>query len=186
MRTEILIAGRGGQGILLLGHVLGLAAAKYGGMYATGTESYSAETRGGDSRADIILCTEAGELDYMKVRRASIALFMYVDQLRKYSRLVGDGAKVFVDSTFTSEDDVRRASAGRSWEVRMKPYTDIARRELGTHRVANMVALGHVISVTGVVRPDAVESAIRELVRREWVDLDVNAFKIGLGLEGKG
>ena len=184
MRTEVLIAGRGGQGILLLGHILGLAVAKYGGIYATGTESYSAETRGGDSRADVILCTEAGELDYMKVRRASVALFMYVDQLRKYSSLVGDGAKVFVDSTFISEEDVRKASAGRSWEVRMKPYTDIARRELGTHRVANMVALGHLISVTKVVRPEAVEAAIKELVKKEWVDLDIKAFRIGLRLEG--
>jgi len=183
MRREILIAGRGGQGILLLGHVLGLAAAKYANLYVTGTESYGAETRGGDSRADIILCDEAEELDYMKVRRADIALFMYTEQLMRYSQLVSDNAVVFVDSSFITEEDVKEAKGTRKWLVNPKPYTDLAREKLGTHRVANMVALGHVISVTQVVPIEAVENAIKELVRPKWVELDIKAFRLGLDLK---
>ncbi len=183
MRHEILIAGRGGQGILLLGHVLGLAAAKYANLYVTGTESYGAETRGGDSRADIILCDDAEELDYVKVRRADIALFMYVEQLRRYTHLVNDRAKVFVDSSFIPEDDVKAVKGTREWLVYLKPYTNIAREELGTHRVANMVALGHVVGVTNVVPAEAVVNAIKELVRPKWVELDIKAFKLGLSLK---
>lgn len=182
MRREVLIAGRGGQGILLLGHVLGLAAAKYANLYVTGTESYGAETRGGDSRADIILCEDAEELDYVKVRHADIALFMYVEQLRRYSHLVNDRALVFIDSSFITREDVEEVKGGRRWLVNYKPYTDIAREELGTHRVANMVALGHLIGVTKVVPPEAVEKAIKELVRPKWVELDIKAFRLGLSL----
>jgi len=183
VRREILIAGRGGQGILLLGHVLGLAAAKYANLYVTGTESYGAETRGGDSRADIILCDEAEELDYVKVRRADIALFMYTEQLRRYSYLVGEQATVFVDSSFITREDVEEVRNGREWLINYKPYTNIARDELGTHRVANMVALGHMIGVTQVVPPDAIENAIKELVRPKWVELDIKAFRLGLSLK---
>jgi len=182
VRREVLIAGRGGQGILLLGHVLGLAAAKYANLYVTGTESYGAETRGGDSRADIILCEEAEELDYVKVRNADIALFMYVEQLRRYSYLVRNQATVFVDSSFITVKDVEGAMNGKQWFVHHEPYTDIAREKLGTHRVANMVALGHLIGVTKVVPVEAVENAIKELVRPKWVELDIKAFRLGLSL----
>ncbi len=182
MRHEVLIAGRGGQGILLLGHVLGLAAAKYANLYVTGTESYGAETRGGDSRADIILCDEAEELDYVKVRHADIALFMYAEQLRRYSHLVNNRAIVFVDSSFIAREDVEEVKGNRQWLVNHKPYTNIAREELGTHRVANMVALGHLIGVTKVVPPEAIENAIRELVRPKWIELDIKAFRLGLSL----
>ncbi|OYT45286.1 MAG: 2-oxoglutarate oxidoreductase, partial [Desulfurococcales archaeon ex4484_42] len=41
MRHDLLIAGRGGQGILVLGYVLGLALVKYEGMYVVEMESYS-------------------------------------------------------------------------------------------------------------------------------------------------
>ncbi len=180
MRREILIAGRGGQGILLLGHVLGLAAAKYSGLYTTGTESYSAETRGGDSRADLIICTSPEELDYMKVRKAEIALFMYPEQLRKYASLLKDDAQVFADSTFISKEDIDRVKGSRSWRVESAPYTEIARERLGTHRVANMVALGHLIKLTKLVPPEAIESAIKEVVNRKWVEIDIKAFRAGL------
>ncbi|MEM1775116.1 MAG: 2-oxoacid:acceptor oxidoreductase family protein, partial [Desulfurococcaceae archaeon] len=55
MKYEILIVGRGGQGVLLFGRVLGLAASKYANLYAVVTESYAAETRGGESRSDVII-----------------------------------------------------------------------------------------------------------------------------------
>ncbi|MCD6323668.1 MAG: 2-oxoacid:acceptor oxidoreductase family protein [Desulfurococcales archaeon] len=176
MRKEFLASGRGGQGILLLGHVLGLAVAKYTELYVTGTESYDSETRGGDSKIDLIIADRPDELDYFKVRRAGIALFMYPDQMLKYKHLVRPDATVFLDTTFCTEPAVE------TWEVVKAPYTDIAEKELGAHVVANMVALGHVIKRTGLIPPDAVVSSIQEVVRRRWVSIDIKAFKKGLSL----
>lgn len=176
MRKEILVAGRGGQGILLLGHVIGLSAAKYAGLYVTGTESYSAETRGGDSKVDLIIADRAEELDYIKVRQANIAIFMYPTQLSKYSSLVDKGAKVFVDSTYVKE--IPKVE----WEVFSAPYTEMAEKKLGTHRVANMVALGHVIYVTKLMEPEAIINGMKEVVRKKWLDIDIKAFREGLSL----
>ncbi len=176
MRLEILIAGRGGQGILLLGHVLGKAIAEHTDLHVLGSETYAAETRGGDSRVDLVVADREEEADFIKVVRADIALFMHQLQLDAYKDLVGDGAVVFLDKSNVTE--IPR----RSWRIYAEPYTDIAEREIGTSRVANMVALGHLVGVTSIVPPEAVESVIRETVAREWVDLNIRAFRYFLRL----
>ncbi len=176
VRKEIIVAGRGGQGILLLGHVIGVAAAKFSDYYVTGTESYSAETRGGDSKAEIIIADSAEELGYMKVRKADIAIFMYHEQMVKYKDLVKPNALVFTDSTFITEVPVR------SWLVKVAPYTKIAEEEFGTPRVANMIALGHFIGTTKLLTPTAVENAISKVVKEAWIKINVNAFRRGLAL----
>lgn len=177
MRHEILIAGRGGQGVLLIGRILGVAAAKYCGLYVTSSESYVAETRGGDSRVDIIVADSEDELDFIKVRNADIALFLHHEQLLKFSSLVASGAKVFTDETY-----VRELPAGVNWVVYRAPYTRVAEDRLGTPRVANIVALGHLVGITRLVPEEAVEKSIDELVAGEWRDVNKKAFKLGLSL----
>ena len=176
MRREILLAGRGGQGILLLGHVLGIAAAKYGNFYVTGTEAYDAETRGGDSRADLIIADTEGELDYMKVRKADIALFMHPIQARKYSTLVAKDALVFIDSTFTYQD------LPSSWKITSAPYTKLSEHVFSTPRIANMIALGHMVKVAGIVSPESIRQAIRTVVKKEWIEKDIEAFNYGMSI----
>ncbi|MGC8665254.1 MAG: 2-oxoacid:acceptor oxidoreductase family protein, partial [Conexivisphaera sp.] len=89
-KHEIVIAGRGGQGILLAGYILGKALVDEG-YYVVNSEEYSAETRGGDSKAELIVAKDE-EPDLMTVQRADIAAFMYTDQMSKYYKLVGKSA----------------------------------------------------------------------------------------------
>ncbi len=177
MRKEFLAAGRGGQGILLLGHVLGHAVTKYTKFYVTVTESYDAETRGGDSKIDFIIADKPEELDYFKVRNSDVALFMYPEQLVKYERLVKDNAIVFVDNYF-----IKEVRANRKWLIKEAPYTQIAEEEIGTHVVANMIALGHIIKVTKLVPAEAIIKSIKEVVRKKWIYIDMKAFQKGLTL----
>ncbi len=171
MRMEILIAGRGGQGILLLGHILGRAIAKHTNLYILGSEIYAAETRGGDSRVDLVVADREEDADFIKVMKADIAIFMHQLQLDAYKDLVRDGALVFIDKSNTTN------IPQRNWKVYLEPYTDIAEKEIGNIRVANMVALGHLIKVTSIVPPEAVEDTIKEVVAREWVDVNIKAFR---------
>jgi len=179
VRAEFLAAGRGGQGILLLGHIMGYAAAKFTNLYVTGTESYDAETRGGDSKIDLIFASSPEELDYFKVRHADIALFMYSEQLKKYHMLVRPGAKVFIDSTFI------HSGFDKDWKVASVPYTRIAEEKLGTHVVANIVALGHIIGNTHIIPEKAVIKSIQEVVRKRWISIDLKAFEEGISLASK-
>ncbi|MCX8185018.1 MAG: 2-oxoacid:acceptor oxidoreductase family protein [Sulfolobales archaeon] len=171
MRVEVLIAGRGGQGILLLGHILGAAIAKYTDLHVLGSEIYAAETRGGDSRVDLVVADREEEADFIKVAKADIALFMHQLQLDAYRDLVRDGATVFLDkSNITNIPQ-------RNWRIYLEPYTDIAEREIGSSRVANIVALGHLVKITSIVTPEAIEKVIEEIVSREWIDLNIKAFR---------
>ena len=58
MLTEIRIAGFGGQGVILAAAVIGKAAAIFQGGYATMTQSFGPEARGGSSSAQVILSSE--------------------------------------------------------------------------------------------------------------------------------
>ena len=54
-KTEIRLAGFGGQGIVLAGHILGKAASLYEKLNAVFTQSYGPEARGGACSADVII-----------------------------------------------------------------------------------------------------------------------------------
>lgn len=177
MRYELLIAGRGGQGILLIGRVLGIAASKYCNLYVTCSESYVAETRGGDSRTDLIISDNEEELDFIKVRKADIAIFMHQTQLVKFSSMVKDNGTVYIDESYVSE-----LPSNISWRVYKAPYTKLAEREIGSIRVANMVALGHLIGTTKLINPGVIEMAIDEVVGKEWSELNKKAFRLGLSI----
>lgn len=180
MRREILIFGRGGQGILLMGHIIGVAAAKHSGLYVTSTESYSSEMRGGESRSDLILADREDELDYIKVRNATDVIAMYPPRLGLYEHLIGEGALVQFDTSFNIPRDTLRPS----WVKVGAPYTRIAEGELGTPRVANMVALGHFVKLTGILSIEAIEIAMEEVVRKKWVEINRKALRRGYSLGG--
>jgi len=76
MKYEILISGRGGQGILLAGYILGLAAAKYMGFNVVNSDFYGAETRGGEATSEVIISTDE-EIDILRVENAHIGMFLH-------------------------------------------------------------------------------------------------------------
>jgi len=176
LRHEILIIGRGGQGILLMGRIIGLAAAKYAGFNVAATEAYGSETRGTESRADLII-TDEGEIDYVKVRKPTVFVVMYPLNVENYLEVVSEDAIVFLNSTYVSEIPGLTAK-----QVYRAPYTTVAERETGTPRVANMVAIGHIVARTGIIEPEYVERAIEESVPSQWLEVNLKAFRAGLNL----
>ena len=174
---EILIGGRGGQGILLTGYLLGKAFIEEG-YYVVNSETYSAETRGGFSRSDLIIIKGEEEPDLIRISNADIAIFMYPEQMEAYSSLVSDDATVFIDSTFASKPY-------KPWgKVYLYPFTDVAREKLDTSRVANIVALGYFIAKTGLLSLETVEKIIKSNVKKSWVTINLKAVKLGYD-EGK-
>lgn len=173
-KHEIIIAGRGGQGIQLAGYVLGKALVSKG-YYVVNSEEYSAETRGGDSKAEIIVSKDE-EPDLLSVRSADIASFMYPDQFPKYSRAVSPRALLILDSTF-----FREKPAG--WEnVVMAPFTEVAEKQVGNVRAANMVMLGYLAAKTGLVELPLLEEAMASVTAARWVEVNKKALKAGYDL----
>lgn len=169
MRQEIRLSGFGGQGIILAGYVLGRAAAIFGGKQAVFTQSYGPEARGGACAAELIISDES--IEYPLVTEPALVVCMSQEAFSKYGADIADGAQLIVDT------DLVEGAAEMEW-LRHVPATRLA-KELGNRMVANVIMLGFVAGVTGVVSREALEQAVRATVKPKLLDLNLQALAIG-------
>ncbi|MEM0355889.1 MAG: 2-oxoacid:acceptor oxidoreductase family protein [Desulfurococcaceae archaeon] len=177
MKHEILIIGRGGQGILLLGKILG-EALTLSGLNVVAMESYGAETRGTESRVEMIVSDNPEGIDFVKVRKPNIGVILYPFNLEKNLSKFIEGSILILDSINVKELPITKSS----WRIYSKPFTDIAEKKIGTSRVVNMVVLGYLINKTKLAKPEVVEEAIKNSVDEKWVSPNIKAFREGLNI----
>jgi 2-oxoglutarate ferredoxin oxidoreductase subunit gamma len=84
-RYEIRIAGFGGQGVITVGKILGVAAALHDKKNAVQTQSYGPESRGGACKSEIVLSD--GEIHYPKVRSADVLVALSQTALDVYLKV---------------------------------------------------------------------------------------------------
>ena len=169
MRYEIRLAGSGGQGLILAGIILAEAAGVYDGKFVCQTQSYGPEARGGASKAEVVI-SEA-EIDYPKAIRPDVLLAMNQKSLDAYSSDLKPGGLLLVDA-----DLVREVPAGRALAV---PFTRIA-RDLGKVMAANIVALGALAQLTGVVSFKSLTAAVLARVPKGTEALNREALEAGV------
>ncbi len=168
--TELRIAGSGGQGIALAGLLLAEAAV-LAGKNATHAQAYGPESRGGASKADVIVSD--GEIDFPFARTLDVLVAMTPEATRRYVGDLVPNGLLIVDGPAYPRDDVRQVAL---------PLTDTARRELGTPLGANLVALGALVASSAVVPADAAERAIETRSPGGSADRALRAFRLGLRL----
>ena len=171
-RTEIRIAGFGGQGVVLAGVLLGTAAVSHDGKKAVQTQSYGAEARGGAARSEVIISDDP--VVYPQVRRLDILVALSAASLETYVADLKPGATLVVD------EDLVEVPDGSGYKVYKAPFTNAAVNELGKSIVANVVMVGFLTGVTGVVSQRALELAIREMAPRGTEEINLRAFSLGL------
>jgi 2-oxoglutarate ferredoxin oxidoreductase subunit gamma len=175
-RTEILIGGVGGQGVVLSGILLGTAATLFEGKQAVQTQSYSSELRGGSARAEVIISDE--RVSDPEVRKPDVLILMAEDAVPRYLHKVRPGGLVAVDS-----DLVKSIESG-NYEILQVPATSIAEKEMGNIVVANLIILGALIKKTELLSVGSMEKAIEMSVPKKAITLNRNAFRRGLQLLG--
>lgn len=173
MYKEIRLSGTGGQGLILAGLILAEAAGVYDGYEVIQTQSYGPEARGGASRAEVIISDEA--IDYPKVTSPDIVLVMSQQACDIYGGLVKPGGFVIIDDT-----NVSSLPCVRDASILTLPITELARQDVGRQVVANVVALGALVGITGIVTPEAMEQAILARVPKGTEELNMKAFNVGL------
>ena len=99
-RTEIRLAGEGGQGMILAGIILAEAAAIYDGKKAVQTQSYGPEARGGASRSEVVISD--GEIDHPEVLSADVVVALSQAAYNKFAKTVHPDGLLIVD-----EDQVK-------------------------------------------------------------------------------
>jgi 2-oxoglutarate ferredoxin oxidoreductase subunit gamma len=173
-RTEILIGGVGGQGVILAGILLGSAATLFDHKQAVQTQAYSSEQRGGMARAEVILSSE--RITDPQVRRPDILIAMAQDAVNRHVPKIKPSGLLVMDS-----DLVKEVGAGDFQSLQI-PATSLAEKELGSIVVANLILLGGLIRKTGILSVGAMEKAIEASVPPKARELNLKAFRRGLDL----
>jgi 2-oxoglutarate ferredoxin oxidoreductase subunit gamma len=176
-RCEMRLSGEGGQGLVLAGKILAEAAAIYQGINATQSQSYGPEARGGASRSEVILSDE--DIDYPKAVQLDLLLALTQEACDRYAVDLKPSGILLVDS-----DAVRRVPEGPFRVLRARVIQG-AREAVGREIVANIVALGIITRIAGVLSEASVREAILTRVPKGTEEMNVKAFEYGLSLADK-
>ncbi len=170
-RYELRFSGAGGQGLITAGIILAEAASIIEGKSAVQSQSYGPEARGGASKSEVIIAD--GPIDYPKATIVDACLAMTQEAADKYANGIKDGGILLLDDDF-----VKNSPAG-NFKIYRLPIMRIAKDEVGREIVANVVALGAMVGLTGVVSRDAAEQAVLRRVPEAFKDLNKKAFSLG-------
>jgi len=170
--TEIRIAGFGGQGVILSAIVLGKAASIYQGAFATMTQNFGPEARGGACSAQLVLSDSP--ILYPYVTHPDIMVVMSQEAYVRFGSELKEGGIMIVE-----QDLVRVSNLGKEIQVYSVPATRIA-EELGKRMVLNSVMVGFFTAVTKLLDADAVRKAVADSVPPSSRELNLKAFEKGL------
>jgi 2-oxoglutarate ferredoxin oxidoreductase subunit gamma len=171
---QVRFAGLGGQGILLMGEILGEAAVldkKYVGQ----TASYGSEARGSACRSDVVI--SESWIDYPEVTEADVLACMSQGTYNEHSKKVNpDNGIIFYDVQMVKPD-----SSSRVKHVPI-PANEKAFTECNNRMVANIVLLGAVAKAAGLVKEDSLLKSLTNRVPSSFLDLNKKALLLGFEL----
>jgi 2-oxoglutarate ferredoxin oxidoreductase subunit gamma len=168
-RTEIRLAGEGGQGMILAGIILAEAAAIFDNKNATQTQSYGPEARGGASKAEVVI--SEGEIDHPEVIMADVLVAMSQEACDKYAGNLKKDGLLIVD-----QERVGRVSSNRAIKV---PITRLAQESSGKSITASVVALGVLVGLTEVVSRNAITQAVANRAPKGTEEMNQAALSAG-------
>jgi len=175
--TELRIAGFGGQGVILSAIILGKAASIHQGAFATMTQNFGPEARGGACSAQLLLSDQP--ILYPYVTQPDIMVVMSQEAYTRFVPELKEGGTLIVE-----QDLVRVIDLPRQTKVYSCPATRLA-EELGKKMVLNSVMVGFFTAVTKLLEPDAVRKTVADSVPASFRELNLKAFEKGFayGLE---
>jgi 2-oxoglutarate ferredoxin oxidoreductase subunit gamma len=180
MRHEVMFAGFGGQGIMLIGQMLAYAGMNEG-KQAVWLPSYGPEMRGGT--AYCIVQVSDSTIGSPVVANPMNAAVMNRPSLEKFGPKVKPGGLLLSNSSL-----IHVKSDRKDISILEVACNDIALEE-GTSKAANMVILGALIGATQMVKPKSIEDMIEyqfgKKGKRKLVDINVKIFNRGLGIGKK-
>jgi 2-oxoisovalerate ferredoxin oxidoreductase beta subunit len=171
LNLAVRVAGFGGQGVLLLGEVLAEAGLD-AGLEVSWLPSYGPEMRSGTSNCHVRLARRV--IDSPMVTNPNVLVAMNEPSLRKFVKSVPSGGWILYNG-----DEFPADCEQPGVQVLARPFTEIA-DALGNARAGNMVMLGALLEMTGVLRDINIEAALKKLVKNpRWTELNRRAIERG-------
>ncbi len=153
---KLIIAGFGGQGVLIMGQLIAYAA-MYEGKEVTWLPSYGPEMRGGTANCSVIVSDKM--ISSPIILEADVVAAMNLPSLVKFERILKPGGQLFVNTSLIKNLPIRNDL--EVWNINAN---EIA-AGLGSDKVSNMVVLGAIVNKTGMVKAASVEKAMEKLIK---------------------
>ena len=176
MRSEVILSGFGGQGLILAGILLAEAAVVQEGINATQDQVYGIAARGGECCSEVIVSDDS-EINYAKVSTPDLVLAMSQAAFNKYAPRVKDGGIVIVDTVFVED---LYALDGRNCTILQVPITQISKEQAGKTMLANVTALGVICEYTHLVHNENMMKEILARVPKGTEEINQKAFAGGV------
>ncbi len=155
MKQEMIIAGFGGQGVMLMGQLIAYAGMMEG-MEVSWLPSYGPEMRGGTANCHVIVSNEPIASPF--VTEPDTVIAMNLPSMEKFApSLKAGGTLIFNSSLIAEKPDTEGV------DILEVPANDIA-GQIGEGRVANMVVLGAFLAKTGILPPETIKSALKNVL----------------------
>jgi len=175
MERSIIIAGFGGQGVILAGKILAQAGMDHG-LDVTWLPSYGPEMRGGTANCTVVMSDEP--VGSPIVDEATALIAMNLPSLIKFEESLAENGTIVVNRSLIDQQ-VQRSDISASYV----DMNDVARDEVGNPRAINMVALGAYIKASGAlplqVVKEAMAHSMRESGKDKFIEMNEKALEAG-------
>jgi 2-oxoglutarate ferredoxin oxidoreductase subunit gamma len=172
--TDVVMAGFGGQGMLLVGKILAQAALD-SGKEVSWLPSYGPEMRGGT--ANVIVCISERPIGSPLIESPRGLIAMNLPSLDKFAPKVRPGGVIVINASLIDREPERPDCSVIKVDARALAL------EAGNERSANFVVLGAYLAAVDAIPPEAVEQAIEHEfsgAKAKFVPANLAAFRAGL------
>lgn len=168
---KIRFVGSGGMGVILIGIILGKAAI-YENKFATQTQSYGAQQRGGKVFSDIIISDEP--ILYPVIDKADILVAFSQEAFDAYSPETKADGLIIINSDLVKMED------GSKNLIKI-PASTLA-RDLGNEKVLNIIMLSFLLKKTAIISKDNIIKSISDTISQKFRDINIKAFNLNFNL----
>jgi 2-oxoglutarate ferredoxin oxidoreductase subunit gamma len=168
---KVRFAGFGGQGVVLMGFILGKAA-MFDGKNSIHTQSYGSASRGALTKSDVRI--EDGEIHDLICEELDVLVTLSQQSYAAYRPELLDGGQLFFES------DLMEVPDEEPIDVHGVGVTDIAYKKFGRKIMANVIMMGFVNEIVGIVTHESLVATIRETVPAGTEDKNVEACEEGV------
>ncbi len=174
MEKDFIIAGFGGQGVLLAGEVLANGF-MLDDKNVTWYPSYGAEMRGGTVNCSIAMADE--EVSAVQKSDADFIIVLNQASFDKFTSMVKKGGTIIVNTSLAIEKRIRN-----DINYIFYPITKMAEEKLQNIKMANILSLGILSKVSGLISLETLEKALNNVIpphRRNLIPKNLEALKLG-------
>jgi len=169
---NVRFSGFGGQGVILAG-VIYAHAGILDGKNAVQTQSYGSSSQGGACKCDVIISDE--QIYELEFPEPDILIALSQQSYDKYAPQLKENGTLIVEKDLV---EIKQ----KHQNIYPLSATDIAYKQFGRKIMANMIVLGYMTALLGIVSKEAVRRAIQEHVPPKTEDQNIQAFEEGYKL----